>query len=284
MWDFALKKIYGDTPASITIVSGPWKTGKTNTALHIAVDELKNRLRLIKHVGSNIQCFEDDECTIPSNKDSEYIDNFDMLNVFLRRGGKKAFIYDEALKNSPSKRAMTALNAGWSKIIPELSKGGDKSNPGGCHLFVITQEDSLTEKTFQHPTFKTASFEKIDLPKSNPQHLKVVKLKSKLLRETIVFKDLPAAQVNYNPYLAASWSLSPTGLSVSNLSKEFKVALKYAEGKSSNQILDEMKGEVTDRMDVTRSIRKVLKLTLKDYMLNQSAADSAAQNLTTLEA
>lgn len=277
-WDYSLRRLYGDTPASISIVKGEWKTGKTNAAIHITVDELKNRLGLIKRVAGNIQCFEDLECTIPSNKDVEYVDNFDMLKIFLKQGGRKAFIYDEALKNSPSKKAMTALNAEWSKIVPELSKGGDRNNPGGCHLFVITQEESMTEKLFQHPTFKTAVWEKVNTKKSDPQHLKIIKLKSKLLRRPMIFQNLPATQVNYNPFLGASWSMSPSGLSSESMPIEFKIAQAYADGKSTNDIEKMFEGQVTDRKDVTRKIRKVLKLVLKDYALN-NAADAIAKEI-----
>ena len=272
-WDYCLRRLYEDTPASISIVKGGWKTGKTDATIHITVDELKNRLGIIKRVAGNVQCFEDEDCTIPSNADVEYIDNFDMLKIFLKSGGRKAFIYDEALKNSPSKRAMTALNAEWSKIIPELSKGGDRNNPGGCHLFVITQEDSLTEKLFQHPTFKTATWEKVgNLKPTDPQYRKVIRLKSKLIQGKMVFQNLPATKVHYNPYLAASWSMNPTGLSIANLPIEFKVASAYAEGKSKNQILEIYKDDLTDRKDVPRKLRKVQKRVLKDYAMHNQAA------------
>ena len=187
LWDHCLNTIYKDAPASISIVEAEWKMGKTDFTLHLAVDELKNRLKIVRRVAGNIRCFEDKECTIPSSKDVEYIDNFDMLEVFIKQPGRKAFIYDEALKNTPSKRAMTALNAGWSKIIPELSKGGSRNDPGGCHLFVITQEGSLTEKLFTNPTFKMAHWTKIPLKKSHPQFRKMVRLSSKVLRKKIPF-------------------------------------------------------------------------------------------------
>jgi hypothetical protein len=253
-WDHCLRTIYRDAPATISIVKGEWKTGKTDFTIHLAAEELKDRLSIVKRVAGNIQCFQDQECKIPSNKDVEYIDNFEMLKLYIKQPGRKAFIYDEALKNTPSKRAMTALNAEWLKIVPELSKGGDRSNPGGCHLFVLTQEDSLTEKLFMNPTFKTATWQKIPLKPSHPQYRKMVRLSSKVLRKKITFRNLPPTKINFNPYLSANWSMNPTALSLTNLSLEFKIALAYAEGKSTETIVKE-NPDVTDRKDVTRKLR-----------------------------
>ena len=281
LWDNSLRTIYRDAPATISIVKGEWKTGKTDFTIHLAVEELKARLGIVKRVAGNIQCFEDIECRIPSNKDVEYIDNFEMLKIYIKQPGRKAFIYDEALKNTPSKRAMTALNAEWLKIVPELSKGGDRNNPGGCHLFVLTQEDSLTEKLFLNPTFKTCMWEKIALKPQHPQFRKLVRLSSKVMRRKLTFKNLPPTQVNFNPYLSANWSMNPTALSLNNLSLEFKVALAYAEGKSTENIAKEYP-EVTDRKDVTRKLRKVLKVLLKDWQVNEAInAEATAEPILT---
>lgn len=256
-WDYCLNQIYRDSPASISIVEGDWKQGKTDFTIHLAVEELKNRLGIVKRVAGNIRCFEDKECLHPSSKDVEYIDNFDMLNLFIKSPGRKAFIYDEALKNTPSKRAMTALNAEWSRIVPELSKGGDRHNPGGCHLFALTQEDSLTEKLFQQPTFKTALWKKITLKPSNPQFRKMVRLSSKVLRRKITFRNLPPTSVNFNPYLSASWSMHPTEIDIGDLPLEMKVIMDYANGVSTNKIKEKYP-EIKDRTEVTRLMRKGL--------------------------
>lgn len=271
-WNHALNTIYKDAPASITIIEGDWKQGKTDFAIHLSVDELKERLGIVKRVAANIRCFQDKECLVPSNKDVEYIDNFDMLSVFIKQPGRKAFIYDEALKNTPSKRAMTALNAEWLKIVPELSKGGDRNHPGGCHLFVLTQEDSMTEKLFQNPTFKTAKWKKITLKPSHPQYRKMVKLSSKMLRSKITFKNIPPTKINYNPYLSANWSMHPTDLSINDLSLEMKVAMEYAKGVSTDKIQKMYPEELKDRKDVTRKLQKALSQLMQKYNVQQETA------------
>lgn len=264
-WDLCLNKIYRDSPASISIVEGDWKQGKTDFAIHLAGEELK-RLGIIKRCAANIRCYQDEDCKVPSTKDIEYIDNFEMLKLFIKQPGRKAFIYDEALKNTPSKRAMTTLNAEWLKIVPELSKGGDRHNPGGCHLFVLTQEDSLTEKLFLNPTFKTAMWKKITLNCRNPQFRKMVRLSSKLLKRKITFRNLPPTAIHFNPYLGATWSMQPTELDLADLPLEFRVARAYADGKSSDAIVKEMEG-LSDRKDVTRHIRKALIVLLGEWQV-----------------
>lgn len=261
-WNYVLNTIYRDAPASVTIIKGDWKTGKTDFGIHLAHDELKVKKRIVKRVAANVQCFEDKECQIPSSKDVEYIDNFDMMGSYIKQPGRKAFIYDEALKLTPSKRAMTALNAEWMKIIPELSKGGDRNDPGGCHLFVLTQEDSLTEKIFMNPTFKKAMWTKISL--------KMVTLKSNMLRKKFTFKNVPPTEINYNPYLGASWSMHPTSLSLTALPLELKVAMEYSKGVSTTDIQKMYPEELKDRKEVTRKIQKGLTILLANYQTKET--------------
>lgn len=281
LWTHSLNTIYRQAPASISIVEGDWKTGKTDFAIHLTVEELKNRLKIIKRVGANIRCFEDKECRIASGQDVEYIDNFEMLHLFIKQPGRKAFIYDEALKNTPSKRAMTSLNAEWSKIVPELSKGGTRENPGGCHLFALTQADSLTEKLFMNPTFKTAKWKKVSLKPSNPQFRKMVKLSSKLLRRKITFLNLPATTINFNPFLSASWSMRPTELDITDLPLEFKIALAYSQGKSTDLIVKEHP-ELTDRKAATRMIRKALIALLSKWQVAEAMRREVSMEETPL--
>lgn len=276
-----LNVIYKDAPASITIIEGDWKQGKTNFAFRLAYDELKINLGMVKRVAANVRCFQDTECTIPSNEKVEYIDNFDMLSNYIKQPGRKVFIYDEALKNTPSKRAMTALNAEWLKIVPELSKGGGINNPGGCHLFVLTQEGSLTEKIFMNPTFKTAFWKKITLKPSHPQFRKMVKLSSKMLRKKITFKNVSPTTINYNPFLSAEWSMHPTEKSLGDLPLELKVALEYAKGTPSTKIQEIYKDELTDRKDVMRHIQKALTILLKDYILEKVEQTEQEETPTT---
>lgn len=251
-WEFCLKTIYG-LPASITVVKGEWKTGKTDFALHL-VEELM-RLNLISRAGSNIQCFKDRQCTVPDNSLVQYLDNFIALNSWMYSGFRKAFLYDEAIKHSPSRRAMAQLNTKWLEVIPELSKGR-------CHLIVITQEVDYTEKSFLHPTFVRAIWEKISLPQSHPQFRKMVKLNSQLLPwypHNATFKNIPATKIVFDPYRSAKWSVNPEIDALEDLSIELRIAYDYAQGLSTDKIVDKYP-EVKDRTEATRMLRKALKI------------------------
>lgn len=243
-----LKAIY-DSPAGVTIVKGHWKTGKTDFALKL-YEQLK-QLGLIYEAAGNVQLFEDHECTKLSNKDMQYIDNFAFLKAWMFRDlHRKFFVYDEAMKNAPSKKAMTQLNSEWQRIIPELSKGK-------VHLIAITQEESMTEKIFGHPTFCIARWEKIDLPKHHPQYRKKVRVSSKGLRQKYEFGNLEATSLNFNPYRSAEWSMEPPNIANESLSLELQIAKAYADGLSTVQICEKFP-QAGDRKEVTRYLRKGL--------------------------
>jgi len=144
--DACLKRVY-DAPASITVVTGKWKTGKTDLSLRISFDELKSRLGIIKEVATNIKL---------QHPEIKYIDNFEDFEFWVFQNKRpKIFIYDEAIKSTPSRRAMSEINTKWLEYVPELSKGR-------CHLIVVTQEVDFTEKLFLHPTFVRAQWIKLD--------------------------------------------------------------------------------------------------------------------------
>lgn len=268
VWTDILRRIYYETPATISIVEGEWKTGKTDFSIHLAVDELKNRLGFVKRVSANIQQYEDADCTIPTQKDIEYIDNFDQLKAFIKQPSRKVFIYDEALKHSPSKKAMTALNAEWFQVIPELSKGGSPREHGGCHLFVLTQEGSLTEKLFMNPAFKAVTWKKLTLSPRNPQYRKMVMVSSKLLKRKITFRNLPPTSIYFNPFQGANWSMHPTEISLGFLPEDVKIANAYASGMSTDELQKQFP-QLTSRMEATRAIRKGIKYYLSMSQVTQ---------------
>lgn len=260
-----LRRIYSE-PHGITIIKGNWKTGKTNLGLHLY--EILKDMKLVHEAAGNIQVFKDKECKQPTSDPVKYIDNFVMLKAWMFRNlNRKIFFYDEAMKNAPSKRAMTALNAEWQKVIPELSKGK-------VHLLAFTQEESMTEKIFRHRTFNVASWEKLFLPPKHPQYRKRVKVSSKLLKETLIFNSVSATNINYNPYLSASWSMEPSN--VDNLfegSIELKVALAYARGDSTDKIRATFE-EVKDRKEATRMLRKALRVLFSKWQVAEVSRGS----------
>lgn len=250
-WETCLRAIYGE-PSSVSVLIGEWKTGKTDLALHL-IEECK-RLELISQAGSNIMCFKDKGCTEPDPENVRYIDNFLELKSWMYTGFRKMFIFDEALKSAPSRRAMSRLNTGWLEILPELSKGR-------CHLVVIVQTKDYAEKSFLDPAYVRAEWEKPTLRPSNPQYRKIVDLRSRLIPWPYnhTFQDLPPTKIFFDPYRSAPWKEVPEGTQLGNLSIELQIAWDYGHGLSTDDIVKKYKNDCRDRTQATRMIRKALK-------------------------
>lgn len=245
-----LKAIYTE-PQGITQIKGFYKTGKTDFTLHLL--EILMNMKLIHEAAGNVRVFQDKECQIPVNEPVKYIDNFVLLKAWLfRNTRRKMFIFDEAMANAPSKKAMTTLNAEWQRVIPELSKAK-------CHLMTLTQEETMTEKIFAHRTFNVATWTKIDLPRHHSQYRKRVKVSSKLLKETLIFNNISRTNINFNPYLSALWSMEPTSTDQFEDTLELKVLMDYANGKSYPTIAKTYE-ELYDRTSVARAMRRGLKV------------------------
>lgn len=245
-----LRKIYSE-PHGITVIKGDWKTGKTDFGLHLY--EILTEMGLIQDCAGNIQTYSDSDCEHPINTPIKYVDNFLELKAFMFRNlHRKMFLYDETMKNAPSKKAMTLLNSEWQRVIPELSKGK-------MHLIAFTQEESMTEKIFMHRTFNVAKWEKIRLPPTHPQYRKLVKVSSKLLRENYQFRNVKRTRVFFNPYLSATWTMEPKQKNtlIEN-SLELKVTHEYMSGMSFSKIRD-AHPELLHNTQVQRLIRSGLK-------------------------
>ena len=255
-----LNTIYGE-PHGITLIKGYWKTGKTNFALKLY--EILKEMGLIFEAAGNIKIFSDDTYETVDSSKIKYIDNFAMLQAWMFSNlHRKMFFFDEAMKSAPSKRAMTKLNAEWQKVIPELSKGK-------VHLIALTQEESMTERIFRHPTFNVATWTKIHLPPRHNQYRKRVRVSSKLLNETFIFNNVSVTSIFYNPYLSASWSMDPTNIDdLFENSLELKVAKSYSEGLSTDKIKT-LYPEIKDRKEATRALRKALKILFSKWQVAQ---------------
>jgi hypothetical protein len=231
-WDECLIKLYKESPASISVISGKWKTGKTDFALFLAIDELHDRLKIIEEVGSNIQT---DDTSIA------YINNFVDLETWLfRNKRRKVFIFDEALKAAPSRSAMSKLNVKWLEYVPELSKAR-------THLFIVTQEESFMEKLFLHPTFIRARWVK--------RNIKTVDLISDQFDGINRFTDLPRSKIGFDPYRIATWSLEPKG-DLAVVDNDILLAIEYAKGGKTHEIMQ--KFGLRYRSEFTNAIKRAI--------------------------
>lgn len=232
-WDDCLIAHYKKTPASVSVVTGKWKTGKTDFALFLAVDELRDRLGIVEDVGTNVQV---------TDQSVVYVNNFVDLETFLfRNKRRKVFILDEALKAAPSRSAMSKLNVKWMQYVPELSKAK-------THLIVITQEESYMEKLFLHPTFIRARWVKKDL--------KTVDLISQLYPgEVYRFNDIPKSKVSFDAYCIAKWSMEPKEIARVD-DQDITIAIEYAKGEKTHNIME--KYGLRYRWELTHAIKRAI--------------------------
>ena len=260
LWESCLRKIYG-TAASVTVVTGEWKTGKTDTSLYIAFDELKEKLGIIKKIGTNIKVFKDDKFTELDDRIT-YVDNFVDFETFVFQDKKpKVFIFDEAIKAAPSRKAMSQLNTKWLEYVPELSKGR-------CHLIVITQAKNYMEKLFLDPMFIRAEWRKID-----KTTVVLTILKPRI--EIHTFYDIPPTSLKFDPYRQAIWRMHPEK-KMENLPFEVKIAFDYAHGISSEELMQ--KYQLGSRMQAVRLIRKGIRI-LEQMLRNVVTSEWKEDNL-----
>ena len=237
------RKIY-NKPASITIIKGAWKTGKTDFSLFLA--QYLKHYKIIEEIGANIEIYPSKTITKP-----EFINNFIKLRMWgFGSERRKLYIFDEALKNAPSREAMTKLNKQWVKIIPEISKMR-------LHVVVITQQGEKTymESIFMDPQFSHGTWEKVDLAPRNKFYRKKVTLSSKkYFNETMEFSPIPKTTLKFDAYQGAIMTLEPEDDSLIGVPLPVKIAFDYFNGASTDEI--KSKYELPTRTEATRQIKK----------------------------
>jgi len=248
LWEYCLNRIF-NLPASIVLITGDWKTGKTDFGL-LLFEELM-RLGIIKKGASNV---------ITTDSEIQHIQDMYSLRSWMY-GDRipKMFLYDESITGTPKRRAMSKLNVDWLKhIIPELSKGKGK-------LVVITQELDFTESVFYHPTFLRGMFRKINR--------KTAILNSPLLKTEVTFHDVPRTSVGFDPYVIATFR-SEKILDTSKMTEGEKVATLYAQGSSMDEIGKSF-NPPKHRYAIARILRKHLQTIkeLKSQVTYNSAKD-----------
>jgi hypothetical protein len=216
LFDWILKSIYG-LPASITTVTGWWKTGKTDFAL--SLKEHTQKLGLIREFSSNIEC-DDPEIT--------FVDNFQDFDMWEFNSKKtKLFFYDEVIESSGSRDAMTTLNKMWVRRIPQISKAR-------LHIVAITQEENLMDSIFRNQTFSRGIWRKAKKDRVTFQSLYL--RRNKLFS----FNNIPRTNIHFDPYHTATFHIEGANLRFENLSRPMQVLIRYGEGKSFRDIQGEL--------------------------------------------
>lgn len=210
-----LHRVYG-SPASITKIKGHWKTGKTDFALLLS--EITRQEGIIHDVASNIDT--------KGSGEVEFINDFTKFDYWLFKDNRrKLYLYDEVIESAPGRRAMSALNVGWLKRIPQLSKGK-------CHLVVIIQAEDMADSVFSLRTFNRGIWIKLDKT--------TVVWRGIYASKALKILSIPKTSIIFDPYLPATFSLEDTTLNFSLLPETLKVLVLYGDNKSFETIQREL--------------------------------------------
>jgi hypothetical protein len=252
-----LRSIY-NLPASVIVVRGEWKTGKTDFALFTA--QVLRELGLITHIGSNIEVYKDTAFNEPDNLNVNYIDALNTLKVWASAVGKKLFIYDEVIESMPSRSSMSRLNVSWLRFLPQLSKLH-------THLIVITQERSLIDSIFKNKIFNRGEWDKISLTTA------VFRSRSLGIRGYIL-KNVPKTMFIFNPYKIASFQLEQSSTAFETLPRTLQVAKLLSEKRTIGYITNQLG---IQHLQVYREIYKISQIILtllQDSSMGKRVSDS----------
>lgn len=205
-----LKRLYGK-PASVTLITGLWKTGKTDWGLKLT--ELTQELNLIKEFAGNVETV---------NSYIQFINDFRGFDLWAYSNRHpKMFLYDEAVESSPRRKAMSSINVGWVQRIPQLSKGK-------IHLIVLVQEENLADSIFLNPTFLRGIWRKLEKT--------TLKFDARWLETSLKWFNIPRTKIQFDPYLGATFKLENPQLQFDMLPMPLKVLELYAKGNSFTDI------------------------------------------------
>jgi len=163
-WNFLLEFFFKPI-ASVTLLIGEWKSGKTDFALYLAETLLKKGI--VKKVASNIKT--------KSNL-IEYIDNVPHLNAWMHYDHQsKLYIFDEGGRHLHKRRSMSKKNVEIVSLLPEISKGRCKwlvlyQNPNAIDG-ELNQNSPYCRGTIYKINRKTAKFISPHLPGSKKAYV-----------------------------------------------------------------------------------------------------------------
>jgi hypothetical protein len=219
----------------------------------LTLSEYVRELGLISNIASNIET-----TSPPELSPVKFIDNFVSFDMWLYSDSqRKMFLYDEVVESAPSRGAMTGLNVGWVRRIPQLSKGR-------CHLVAITQEENLGDSVFINPNFNRGTWKKLEKT--------VVQFHSSFMGfEYFEFGNLPKTNIVFDPYHPASFHMENPSEFLFSESIPLKVLAMYGKGLSLGKIAEEMKIDgVNPRQTILRELRKGIRAILVTLSLHPS--------------
>lgn len=240
-----LRKLFKDP--CLILMLGKWRQGKTDTSLLIGYLGLK--WGLLQKVASNIWTYE--------NPLVEYVTCLPRLKRWLHRDRTtKLFIFDEALTHLPSREAMSRKNVAIMKLFTELSKAHGR--------MIFCAQNPKVDSSIKDLAFLRATMEKLDR--------KFMTVHSDLF-PPLEFEAIPRSPIRFDKDRMAEFT-EIEGVIYSDLSLEYKVALRYSQGNSFGDIGKELD---IPKVYVKRNLQKVLKSWLGLQKLKVLEAEKSRQ-------
>jgi hypothetical protein len=203
-------KAFFDQPATMILIVGDWKTGKTDFSLLLAERMLK--LGIVQKVASNIETKGDNTITfisdLPTLKDWLYGDRT-----------RKLYIFDEAGLHVHRRRSMSAKNIAILTLMPEISKAH-------ARLILILHNLEALDKELTSTVWCKGLIEK-----DNKYHARFISFTKPLLNEefSMEFYPVPRTNIPFDPYAIAPFKLTrPTQIPLSLKDKELQILWEWS--------------------------------------------------------
>jgi len=172
--------------------------------------EILKALGLIREFASNAQTMNVNDFPM------KHIEALNQLKAFgTADRHSKLFMYDEVIESTPTRSAMSKLNVGWVRVIPQLSKMH-------MHLLVLTQVTQMADSVFMNPVFCRGVWRKTSLTTAEFSGRDIV-------RDIYKVSDVPRTSIAFDPDLIATFKLEETSMDFKNMPLMFQVARLYGD-------------------------------------------------------
>jgi len=178
----------------VVLIEGEGKIGKTDCGLWISEKLLKISIRQNETLVSSSE-------DIASNIDTkgqykQISDSFSLKQWMYSNNHRKAYLMDEANEYLTNLRVMSALNVGFTRLLPQVTKAH-------CRMIIIGHDFQGIDKNILRHAWCKGMIRKTGL--------KTAEVISNLLPRIYSFKNIPRTTVRFDPYAIAPFTEKPEG-------------------------------------------------------------------------
>lgn len=185
LFDKILEFLFGSM-AALVLMSGEWKSGKTDFALLIV--ERLLQLGIVKEAASNIQSVEDSRVT--------FVGDMPHLKMWLYRNRtSKLYIFDEGGSHLHKRQSMSRKNVAVMTLLPEISKANAK-------VIILFQNPESIDGELTNQAWCRGIIHKL-----NKKTVRFSSVKFPGSQKMFVFSDVPRTSIKFDPMELAQFNL-----------------------------------------------------------------------------